>query len=162
MRKPKRFPFLILAAIVVVVTVLLAADTVRVKVQQTSLRQNPRFYAPVVLNLGAGAELQKLAEQEGWLQVRTASGQTGWVHSTAVETRKFSLLAAGGAKTQATAGEVALAAKGFNKQVEESYRAKHKEVNFAAVESMLKLKPASAELEAFLKQGKLGGLGGAK
>ena len=162
MRTPKRFPTLMLAAVVAAATVLLAADTVRVKVQQTSLRQTPKFYAPVVLNLSVGAELQKLAEQEGWLQVRAASGQTGWVHSSAVETKKFSLLAAGGAKTQATAGEVALAAKGFNKQIEESYRAKHKEVDFAAVESMLKLKAAPAEVEAFLKQGKLGSLGGAK
>ena len=162
MRKPERIPYLILATALVLVAALLAAETVLVKVQQTSLRQTPKFYAPVVLNLSAGAELQKITEQDGWLQVRAATGQTGWVHSSAVETRKFSLLAASGAKTQAKAGEVALAAKGFNKQVEESYRAKHKEVNFAAVDSMLKLKPASGEVEAFLKQGKLGGLGGAR
>ena len=163
MRTPKWSPFLVVAAALAVAAVLLAADTVLVKVQQTSLRQNPKFYAPVVTSLRVGAELQKISEQEGWLQVRTAAGQTGWVHSSAIEAKRFNLLAAaGGTKTQATAGEVALAAKGFNKQVEESYRAKHKDVNFAAVDSMLKLGPAAGAVEAFIKQGRLAGLGGAK
>ena len=42
-------------------------------------------------------------------------------------------------KTQASASEVALAGKGFNKQVEDSYKAKHADANFAAVDRMLKI-----------------------
>ncbi len=65
-------------------------------------------------------------------------------------------------KTQASAGEVALAAKGFNKQVEDSYKAKHGEANFAGVDRMLQLKITPSVVEAFLRKGKLGEFGGGK
>jgi len=58
--------------------------------------------------------------------------------------------------------EVALAAKGFNKQVEESYKTKHGEANFAAVDRMLQLKISPSVVEAFLRKGKLGEFGGGK
>jgi SH3-like domain-containing protein len=116
-----------------------------------------------VLVLRSGESVEKLTTQGGWIQVKTAGGQVGWIHSSAVETKKFNLFAADkGLKTQASASEVALASKGFNKQVEESYRAKHGELNFAWVDRMLKLKVSPAEIEKFLKTGKLGEFGGAK
>ena len=72
------------------------------------------------------------------------------------------MASAGGTKTQATASEAALAGKGFNKQVEDSYRAKHAEANFAGVDRMLQVKVSPAQVEDFLKQGKLGGQGGGR
>ncbi len=162
MKPPRRrslVPFAVLAA----VTVLIAAQTLIVKVQTTALRSEPKFYAPVITTLKAGTQLTQLQAQGDWLKVQVAGGQTGWVHKSAVETKKFNLMAAGGgAKTQASAGEVALAAKGFNKQVEDSYKARHGEANFAAVDAMLKVKATPAEVEAFLKRGKLGEFGGGR
>lgn len=142
---------------------LLLAETLIVRVQSTSLRQSPRFYSPVVLALKAGEKVEKVSSQEGWVQVRTSGGIVGWVHSSAVEVQKFSLLAMDKSlKTQASASEVALAGKGFNKQVEESYRAKHGDINFLWVDKMLQIKiPAERVLE-FMKQGKLGEFGGAR
>lgn len=142
---------------------LFAADTVVVKIQTTALRKEPRFTAPVAATLTAGTSLEKLAASGGWVQVKTAAGAVGWIHSSAVETKKFTLASLDkNAKTQASAGEVALAAKGFNKQVEDAYRTKNAQANFAAVESMLKVEATAAEIEAFLKRGRLGTLGGAK
>lgn len=147
----------------IVFVTLLLAETLIVRVQSTSLRQNPRFYSPVVLALKAGEKVEKVSSQEGWVQVRTSGGIVGWIHSSAVEVQKFSLLAMDKSmKTQASASEVALAGKGFNKQVEESYRAKHGDINFLWVDRMLQIKiPASQVLE-FMKQGKLGEFGGAR
>ncbi|MDH7512304.1 MAG: SH3 domain-containing protein [Clostridiales bacterium] len=147
----------------IILVTLLLAETLIVRVQSTSLRQNPKFYAPVVLALKAGEKVEKVSGQEGWVQVRTSGGVVGWVHSSAVEVQKFSLLAIDKSmKTQASASEVALAGKGFNKQVEESYRAKHGDINFVWVDRMLQIKiPASQVLE-FMKQGKLGEFGGAR
>ncbi len=161
MRKPFRAPFL-LAAILVVFTLLLA-ETLVVKIQTTNLRKEPKFYGQTTVVLKAGETLEKLTVQGGWIQVRTSAGQVGWIHSSAVETPKFNLLASNkGLKTQASAGEVALASKGFNKQVEESYRAKHGEISYVWVDRMIKLKIPPSQMETFLKRGKLGDFGGPK
>jgi hypothetical protein len=67
-----------------------------------------------------------------------------------------------GPKTQASADEIALAGKGFNKQVEENYRAKHGELSFVWVDKMLKIEISAAMVEAFLKAGRLAGFGGGR
>jgi hypothetical protein len=151
------------AGALLALAVLLLAETVVVKVQTTVLRKEPKFYAASVASLKAGDSLTKLADQAGWFQVKTAAGVVGWIHSSAVETKKFDLTSVGGTrKTEASASEVALAGKGFNKQVEDSYKAKHTDANFAAVDRMLKISVSPAEVEAFVKKGKLAGSGGGK
>lgn len=151
------------AGVLLVLAALLIAETVVVRVQTTSLRKDPKFYAAAVAALKAGDSLEKLSAQGGWVQVKTSAGVVGWVHSSAVETKKFSLMSVGGTmKTQASASEVALAGKGFNKQVEDSYKAKHTAADFAAVDRMLKMAVSPAEVEAFVKKGKLAGSGGGK
>jgi len=140
-----------------------AADGWVVKVQTTALRKTPQFYAPVIANLKAGEILTQVAESGAWLQVKTAAGLSGWVHKSAVEVPRYSLLAsAGGTRTQATAAQAALAGKGFSKQVEDSYKAKNKGANFAGVDRMLQVKVTPAQVKEFLDQGKLAGQGGAK
>lgn len=151
------------AGALLALAVLLIAETVVVKVQTTSLRKDPKFYAAAIAALKAGDSLEKLSSQGAWVQVKTSSGVVGWVHSSAVETKKFNLMSVGGTmKTQASANEVALAGKGFNKQVEDSYKTKHTDADFAAVDRMLKLIVSPAEVEAFIKKGKLVGSGGGK
>lgn len=153
----------VIAGALLALAILLLADTVVVKVQTTSLRKAPKFYSAAVAALKAGDTLTKLADQDGWVQVKTSAGVVGWVHSSAVETKKFNLTSVGGTmKTQASASEVALAGKGFNKQVEDSYKAKHANADFAAVDRMLKITVSPAEVEAFIKKGRLAGSGGGK
>ena len=161
MKKPRSL--VILLTVLLVALAIAAADIVVVKIQATQLRKNPQFFAPAVAALKAGDKLEKVSEASGWIQAKTASGLVGWVHSSAVGTSKFALTAANkDMKTQATASEVALAAKGFNKQVEDSYRAKHAEANFAAVDAMLLIKVSLAQIEDFLKKGLLGDFRGVK
>jgi hypothetical protein len=144
------------AVVLALICLASAADGLVVKIQMTQLRKTPQFFAPVVAPLKAGDLLTKVSETGAWIQVRTAAGLSGWVHRSAVETPRFALMAAaGGTKTQATASEAALAGKGFSKQVEDSYKAKHAEANFAGVDRMLQVKVSSAQVEDFLKRGKL-------
>lgn len=161
MKKPFRSSFLI--GILFITSIALLAETLVVKIQTTQLRKEPQFFSPPLISLKAGDRLEKLGEQEGWVNVRTADGLLGWVHSSAVEARKFNLMAIDKKlNTQASANEVALAGKGFNKQVEENYRAKHTEVSFIWVDRMLQVKVSSSQLEDFLKRGKLGEFRGSK
>lgn len=151
------------AAALALVLLAAAADVVVVKVQSTAIRQAPQFFASVVAMVKAGDQLAKVSEANGWIQVKAAAGAAGWIHSGAVEKPKINLLASNSAlKTQASASEVALAGKGFNKQVEDSYKAKNPQLNFAAVDRLLQVKATLAQVEAFLRSGRLAPFGGAK
>jgi len=145
------------AAALAVVCLLAAADTLVVKVQTTPLRQAPQFFAPTVAALKVGDKLELIATQGAWRQVKTAAGLTGWIHSSAAEVPKFTLMAmSGGTKTEASAKEAALAGKGFSKEIERNYRAKHADVSFVWVDKMAALAVPAAQVEDFLKKGKLG------
>lgn len=155
MKRPFHVSFILI--IFVGLVVLLFADTLIVKIQSTHVRKEPKFYAASLAALRAGDNVEKISAQDGWLQVKTAGGVVGWVHASALEPKKFSLLAMDKSlKTQASASEVALAGKGFNKQVEESYRTKHSDVSFVWVDKMLQVKIPPSQVEEFLKKGKLG------
>ncbi len=160
----RRIPLIAALGLLGLFVTLGLAETLVVKVQSTNLRQTPKFYGAVVQALRSGDKVEKIKSQpDGWIQVKTAGGALGWVHSSAVAVQKFNLAAMNtGLKTQASANEVALAGKGFNKQVEASYRAQHKNVSFAEVDWMMQLKVAAATLEEFMKQGRLGDWRGAK
>jgi uncharacterized protein YgiM (DUF1202 family) len=160
MKKPSRTKIIVVSVFVVLVT-LLIAETLMVKVQATHLRKEPKFYASTVAVLKAGEVVERISASSGWYQVRTAKGTVGWLHSSAVQTGTFDLAATDRSlTTKATADEIALAGKGFNQQVEESFKAKHSEADFAAVDRMLKVKVSQNELLEFLKAGRLGIYGG--
>ena len=160
MKKTSRLNILAMSVFIVLVT-LLIAETLMVKVQTTYLRKEPKFYASTVVVLRAGEVVEKISASSGWYQVRTSKGNVGWLHSSAVQTGKFDLAATDKSlATKATADEIALAGKGFNQQVEESYKAKHSEANFEAVDRMLKVKISQSALLKFLKEGRLGIYGG--
>ena len=161
MKKPFRHALFI--GLVFLIVAALIAETLIVKVKSTNLRKEPKFYAQTLAILKAGDALEKISEQAGWMKVKTAAGQVGWVHSSAVQAKKFSLLAVDKSlQTKASAEEVALAAKGFNKQVEDSYRARHASLSFAWVEKMLQIKISAEQIRNFLEKGKLGEFGGAQ
>ncbi len=162
MNKASRLKFLLVGVVIVFVAILLA-ETLIVKVQTTYVRKEPKFYSPAVATLKAGESVTQIASQAGWFKVKTTQGIEGWIHSSAVQTKSFTLAALDKSlKTQATTEEVALAGKGFNKQVEDEYKARHKEVSFAEVERMLKIMVNPEELRRFLEEGRLGEFGGAR
>ncbi len=159
----KRWKLPLILGIILAVSVAFGADTFVVKVRSTALRSGPQFFASTVVTLKAGDGLVQVSRQNDWIQVKNAAGQTGWIHQSAVETKKIDILAWGkGTKTQATASEVAMAAKGFNKQIEDSYKAKNKNISFVWVDKMALITVSKADLQVFLKQGKLVAGGGAQ
>ena len=105
MKRPHRGPML--AGALLALAVCLLAETLVVKIQTTNLRKDPKFFASTIAALKAGDSLEKLASQDGWYKVKTSAGVVGWIHSSAVETKKFNLASVGGTrKTQASASEV--------------------------------------------------------
>jgi uncharacterized protein YgiM (DUF1202 family) len=162
MKKSSRFKLLFIGVTIVCVALLLA-ETLIVKVQTTYVRKEPKFYSSPIATLNAGDSVTQITAQAGWFRVRTSQGVEGWIHSQAVAAGKLKVAAMDKSlKMSATADEVALAGKGFNRQVEDEYKSRNKGINFGEVERMLRIKVTPEELRRFLMDGKLAEFGGAR
>ena len=162
MNKTSRFKLLFIALTIVCVAFLLA-ETLIVKVQTTYVRKEPKFYSSPIATLRAGESVTQISSQAGWFKVRTSKGVEGWIHSNSVQGGKLTIAAMDKSlKTSATADEVALAGKGFNKQVEDAYKSRNKGMSFGEVDRMLRIKVTPDELRKFLMDGKLAEFGGAR
>lgn len=153
----------ILAAALLVSAVAFAANQLTVQVSETRVRKDAKFWAPSVVTVSAGEKLTELSHKGAWYQVKSASGKTGWVHQSAVTTKKIAL--SGGSTTaaqRASSDEIALAGKGFSEEVEEQYRKANAELDFAAVDAMVAFEVSDESVVAFLKEGKLADWGGAQ
>ena len=147
---------------VLAVAGLVIAQTVTIKVKETKVRSSPRFYASSIHDAKSGDRLQKIGESQGWYEVITPDGASGWVHSSAVETRKLELSSGEWVERETSPDEVALAGKGFNEEVEAEYRKTHQELDYTWVDKMEKLEITEAEMLEFLKAGRLGEYGGGR
>ena len=162
MKKSSRFKLLFIGVTIVCVALLLA-ETLIVKVQTTYVRKEPKFYSSPIATLNAGDSVTQITAQAGWFRVRTSQGVEGWIHSQAVAAGKLKVAAMDKSlKMSATADEVALAGKGFNKQVEDEYKSRNKGISFSEVERMLRIQVTPDELRRFLMDGKLAEFGGAR
>lgn len=125
-----------------------------VQVQSGQLRATPAFLGKIVGTVAYGAQVTPLQSKGDWTQVKTSSGQQGWMHKSALTTRKISMSSGGSAaKSGASSGELALAGKGFNSDVEREFKAKNKDLNFGAVDRMEMVRIPAKEMAAFLQAG---------
>lgn len=157
----KKILFIALSALLLSAGLLMAATSLKVRVKSTKLRRSPKFYASSMATLRFGESLEKLSEQDGWIHAQTSAGATGWIHSSAVTTPKFTVTAQRTAQEETSADEVALAGKGFNEQVEQEYR-KSTELDYTWVDRMDQMVVTEAEMERFFREGKLGEYGGGR
>ena len=127
-----------------------------VQVRSGQVRATASFLGKVVADLPYGTQVEIVQPSKPWVQVRTASGQTGWMHESALTSSRLQLKAgSGGAQAGASASEVSLAAKGFTQQIEREYRSKNLTLDFAWVDRMEAIRVTAAEAEAFLAAGQV-------
>lgn len=159
MDKKCRLFLLVVLLIQGLVLPVTAADPWRIVVQTSPLRQSPQVFGRIIASLSYGTEVDVLAEQGGWLQVKVA-GEQGWLHKTAVARRAMTLSA--GTKpveVAASRSELTLAGKGFNQQVENAYRQKNAQLDYTWVDRMAALTMEEAQLRQFVVEGQLKGGG---
>jgi hypothetical protein len=130
-----------------------AAETLKVTTRENSLRSDCRFFAPVKVNVVLGDQLVVKGRQGDWYLV-SAKGVNGCIHKSAVEKRNFAV-SGKGAAGGVSADEVSLAGKGFNSQVEAGYRKSGKNLNYTAVDEIMKFSVSEKSLESFVLQGRL-------
>lgn len=141
----------------------LAATTtlMSVQVRKAEVRDTPSFLGKTVTSLAYGDRVSVEQQNGSWMRV-TSSGQAGWIHASALTSKTIVMKAGDATQTAASSGELALAGKGFNSDVEAQFKASHKDINFGPVDRMEKINvPASALLE-FAAEGGLKPKGGAQ
>lgn len=134
---------------------VLHAETLRVVTRENALRADCSFLSSIKSNLRYGDQLEVVSRDGDWFKALYKNIK-GCIHKSAVTEKKVSLSGATSSKTSsASEDEVALAGKGFNPQVEDSYKRKHAELDFTKVDSIEKLKISEDELIIFISNGGL-------
>jgi len=140
------------------------AAEMSVTVKQTQVRDKPSYLGKILGVLSYGDRVTVVDDSnKAWLKVTGPDGKlTGWVSASALTTKKI-VLAAGSENVQqgASSGEVALAGKGFNEDVEQKYKSEGK-LDYTWVDKMETYNPSPDQVAAFLQQGGLNTLGGAQ
>jgi hypothetical protein len=140
----------------VLLTSLAYAESVEVITKENSIRKDCAFFSPVVAPVKSGDSLQVLSRKGDWLRV-SFRGKRGCIHKSAVEEKKVGLSGLLGGLTtgETTEDEVSLAGKGFNPQVEASYKRQNPELQFRTVDRIEGFGAGNEELRGFMEEGGL-------
>ncbi len=155
MRKTRILIFVV-GLLAVAVLPVLAQQIMSVQVQEAQLRETPSFLGNVKAILPYGTRVTVLGQQGEFMRVvAQPDSATGWLHVAAVSEQQTNLSGSGAtAATSATSDEIALAGKGFNKQVEDSYRSQTG-LDYSQVDYMETLVVSQQEANAFLAEGQV-------
>jgi uncharacterized protein YgiM (DUF1202 family) len=140
------------------------AKQMSVNVKETQVREASSYLSKVLGTLAYGDQVQVLESKKDWARIKaSAKNLEGWINMSALTAKKVVLSSgAGTADQNASSGEVALAGKGFNSQIEAENRQDAK-FDYATVDRMALFIVQPDQVSAFLEQGKLGSAeGGAK
>ena len=132
-----------------------AEDVLRVVTKENAIRQYCRFFAPVNAMVRYDDKLEFVSKEGDWFRVRFENTD-GCIHKSAVEKKTFGLLDLMG-PSEAGADEVALAGKGFNPQVEQSFREENQatESHYLTLDRIERYHIPPENLEQFIRQGGL-------
>jgi len=128
-----------------------------VQVKRSEVRGKPSFLAKIVARLSDGDRVEMLESKGAWIRVGLVTAdKDGWMHSSAL-TKKTIILRPGADDVNLTASsdEIALAGKGFNKQVEGEFRSRNPDIDFTWIDRMEKMAVTQGQMQMFLEEGEL-------
>jgi len=129
------------------------AAPVSVQVKEASLYDQPSAISKFLGKLPYGTSLTVLETKNGWSQVRSGSpALTGWVRAQTYTTKDLNLKS-GTKASDASATDVSLAGRGFSEEIEQDYKTKNPNLDYADVDKMEKQNIPEGDLETFLKDG---------
>ena len=131
-----------------------AEETLSVQVKEGELRATPSFLGQVIARVAYGDRVNVIEDRGTWKKVSLKSGAQGWMHASALTTKRIALKAGQtDVRTGASQNEIALAGKGFNEQVETSFRKQNKNLDYTWINRMETFKVSSDQMRNFLAQG---------
>jgi len=127
--------------------------TLYVAVKTQPLKSSTGFFASTRGTLNYGDRVTVLQVNGRFVEVRSAtnSSLTGWAPSANLSAREI----VSGNTATLSARETALAGKGFNQEVEDSYRSQNRNLNYADVDRVERITVSEADLRRFLEEGRL-------
>lgn len=163
LRNRMGWPFII-AVTLVIPGITLAVAMQSIQIKAGTLRSAPSFMGKIVAKVDYGDRVETLDQKNGWSKVRRpGEKQSGWIHDSALTHKKIVLKAGQSDVAQgATGGEIALAGKGFNEQVERQVKAKNPQLDFKMIDQMEKIVIPDSQMRQFLKAGRVSPQGGAQ
>lgn len=140
------------------ITKLFAVDNkvMSVTIKTTQVRSRPSFLGKVLYNLEYTNRVEILESISGWFLVKSDKNiESGWVSSSALTEKKLVLNSnASDIDMNASGSEVALAGKGFNSQVEESYK-NGNGVDYTWIDKMELIEIPIEDVIVFLEDGNI-------
>ncbi len=144
--------------------VAMAADDqmMSVQVRDAPVRSSPSFLGAVVATLPYGRRVAARVEPNGWARVALpGGGGQGWLHASALTPKTIKMQAgAADVARHATSDEVALAGKGFNRQVENAYQAQNPNLDYGWIDRMAGIAVSPDQMRHFMREGNLRPEGG--
>lgn len=127
-----------------------------ITVKKAQIRTAPSFLGKIIYNLEYADRVEVYEEKKGWYFVGSAQqSEKGWIHSSALVKKKIVLKATNAdLESSASGSEVALAGKGFNKQVEAEYKNQN-DMDYTWVDKMETFGIENELIIAFLKEGEI-------
>ena len=127
--------------------------TAWVSARTVTLKSSTWFFASNRGTVSYGDQVSVIQVSGKWAEVRSASNSSlsGWMSSANLSTRR--IISSEGTGS-ATASEVALAGKGFDRDIENAYRARGN-LNYADVDRTEGFVMPESELLRFLTEGRL-------
>jgi hypothetical protein len=126
-------------------------STAWVSAKKADIKSSTGFFASTRGSLTLGDEVSVLQVNGKWAEVRSAANTSlsGWMAASNLSARR--IVSSG---TTASANEVALAAKGFNQEVEDAFKTKG-DLNYADVDKTEAITISQDELYKFVTEGHL-------
>lgn len=140
-----------------------AGDPLFITVRETELRSAPGFLSKIVSRLSYGDELSYTSSRSGWHEITVVeTEETGWIHEGSVRENATSQLAgAEGATRTVSSREIALAGRGFSKELEDGYSSE-KGLSFKPVDDLEAFRIDPEVLSEFLAEADLALYGGSQ
>jgi hypothetical protein len=127
-----------------------------VQVKNGQMRDAPSFLGKLVAPVSYGEKVSMVQQKGEWMRITSSRGATGWIHGSALTVKKIKMTAGSkDAKVAASGNELALAGKGFNKDVEADFKAKNKTIDYTWVDSMGGMVITPQEITKFVGDGEL-------
>lgn len=160
--KPYRYGWAVAIVICLVATVVWADSLLSIQIKKGQLRATPSFLGKIVAELDYGDRVVALDQREAWIKVRSSSENIeGWLHTSAVTTKKIILKpGASDVVLAADSDEIALAGKGFNKQVEGEFQSQNPRLDYTLIDQMERVVVSQEQIEQFTRDGRLASRGG--
>ncbi|NPU85866.1 MAG: SH3 domain-containing protein [Syntrophaceae bacterium] len=155
----RRYTFLAICLFVLGVFLMNAAvaaqKAMSVQVKESQLRATPSHLGKIVAKVSYGDRVTVIEEQGDWKKVSLNRKAQGWIHNSALSTKQIALRAGSSGGSSVSGGEIALAGKGFNKEVEAQYRQNNKNLDYAWINRMETYSVSPRQMDDFIKVGRL-------